>query len=121
MRRRELVGLLGTAIAGWPVAAHAEQRASVRRIALLMGVAETDPEGQARLRSFQRGLAEAGWVEGHNLHMELRWGAGKPEAFRVYASELVSQKPDAILANTPPALAALREQTSTIPTVFTGI
>jgi ABC-type uncharacterized transport system substrate-binding protein len=93
----------------------------VRRIAILMGVGKSDPEGQARLKAFRRGLGEAGWVEGRNLHIEDRWGAGDPQNFRAYAAELVRQRPEAILANTPPAVSALRAETTTIPIVFTGV
>jgi putative ABC transport system substrate-binding protein len=86
-----------------------------------MGVANDDPEGQARAKAFQRGLREAGWVEGQTIQVEYRWGAADPASFGRHAAELALQKPEAILANTPPAVAALRERTSTIPIVFTGV
>jgi len=108
IRRREFITLLGGAAVAWPLAARAQQSERMRRIAILMGVSQSDPEGQARLKAFQRGLGEAGWVEGRNLHIEDRWGAGL-------------QRPEAILANTPPAVSALRAETSTIPIVFTGV
>jgi hypothetical protein len=107
MRRREFITMLGCAAAAWPLAARAQQPAMlVRRIAILMGVGKSDPEGQARLKAFRRGLGEAGWVEGRNLHIEDRWGASDPQDFRAYAAELVRQRPEAILANTPPAVSA---------------
>jgi len=121
IRRREFITLLGGAAVAWPLAARAQQSERMRRIAILMGVSQSDPEGQARLKAFQRGLGEAGWVEGRNLHIEDRWGAGDPQRFRAYATELVLQRPEAILANTPPAVSALRAETSTIPIVFTGV
>jgi putative ABC transport system substrate-binding protein len=121
MRRRDFMALLGGAMPAWPAAAKAQQRQPARRIAVLMGVAMSDPEGQARLEAFQRGLREAGWVEGRNLEIEQRWGAGDPSAFRAHAAELVGQGPEAILANTPPAVSALRAETKTVPIVFTGV
>src|SRR3954454_20486103 len=112
MRRREVIGLLAGAM---PAIANSQQRQPVRRIAVLMGVAGGDPEGQPRLKAFQRGLGEAGWAEGRNLHVEQRWAAGDLSAFRAQAADLVGRSPEAILANTPPAVSALRAETATIP------
>jgi putative tryptophan/tyrosine transport system substrate-binding protein len=119
MRRREVTGLLAGAMLA--STANAQQRQPVRRIAVLMGVAGGDSEGQARLKAFQRGLGEAGWAVGRNLHVEQRWAAGDPSAFRAHAADLVGRSPEAILANTPPAVSALRAETATIPIVFTGV
>ena len=101
MRRRAFIGLLAGAMLA--AIANAQQRQPVRRIAVLTGVAGGDPEGQVRLKAFQRGLGEAGWAEGRNLHVEQRWAAGDPSAFRAQAANLVGRSPEAILANTPPA------------------
>src|ERR1044072_4697501 len=108
MRRREFIALIGSTSAA--VAARAQPPA-VRRIAILMGVGSTDPEGQARLNAFLRGLQDKGWVDGRNLHIEQRWGGGERDSFRAFAAELVSKEPEAILANTPPAVEALRDLT----------
>jgi putative tryptophan/tyrosine transport system substrate-binding protein len=64
--RREFITLFGGAIAlAWPVAARAEQR--VRRIGVLMDLAEDDPEGRSRLAALGRALQDLGWIEGHNI------------------------------------------------------
>jgi putative ABC transport system substrate-binding protein len=120
MMRRGFLVLLGTAATGLPAIAAAQQ-GPTRRIAVLMGVPSDDPEGQARAKAFQRGLREAGWLEGQTIEVEYRWGAADPDLFRKQAAELALKTPEAILANTPPAVAALRERTSTIPIVFTGV
>lgn len=76
LRRRAFITLLGGAAAVWPLAARAQQTDRMRRIGVLVGIAESDREGQARVAAFRQGLHELKWVEGHNVRIEIRWGAG---------------------------------------------
>jgi ABC transporter substrate binding protein len=59
MRRREFITLLGGAAVAWPLAARAQQAERMRRIGLLVGLAD-DREGQARVTAFKQGLQELG-------------------------------------------------------------
>ncbi len=59
MKRREFITLLGGAAAAWPLAARAQQAERMRRIGLLVGLAD-DWEGQARVTAFKQGLQELG-------------------------------------------------------------
>jgi putative ABC transport system substrate-binding protein len=120
MRRREFIALLGGA-AAWPIAAHAQQPDRVRRLGLLANVAESDPEAQAMVGALQQGLKELGWVEGRNLLVDRRWGAGNPGRVATLAKELVGLQPDVIVGYTTPAVLALRKETSSIPVVFVQI
>jgi putative ABC transport system substrate-binding protein len=80
--------------------------------------AESDPEGQVRVKAFLQGLEEAGWSETRNLQIDYRWGAGEPDRARASAAELVALAPDAILANGSQATRALQQATRKIPVVF---
>ncbi len=101
MKRRDFITLLGGAAAAWPVAARA-QAEGVRRIGVLMGIAE-DAEGHSRLAAFRQALRALGWSEGDNIEFNYRWGGGNPEQNRRLADELLEWRPDAILSNSTPA------------------
>jgi putative ABC transport system substrate-binding protein len=118
MRRRRVIALLaGTALA-WPIAGRAQVPERMRRIGVLMIIAEHDPEAAARVAAFRRGLEELGWTEGRNLRIDWRWGGGDAFRMRDYAAELVGLAPDLLVANGTPGLAALRQATQSIPIVF---
>jgi putative ABC transport system substrate-binding protein len=118
MRRREFISLLGGAITVWPLAARAQSE-RVRRIGVLMSLAADDKEGQARLAAFLHGLQELGWIDGRNVRVDTRWGAGDNERARKYIAELVALKPDVILASGGSLVAPLLQATRTVPIVFT--
>lgn len=86
-----------------------------------MPFAEGDKEAELRRNAFQRGLEEFGWTNGHNIRLEFRWVGNERDHIRNSIIELVRLKPDVILVSTALILAALRQQTSTIPIVFTHI
>ena len=88
MRRREFISLLSSSAVAWPLAVRAQQPAGMRRIGVLMNLAESDSEGQARIAAFREGLARLGWAEGRELQIEYRWFAGDPVRARDYAAEL---------------------------------
>ena len=113
--------LLGGATAGWPLAARAQQAGGTRRIAVLLGGAENDPTLQTRLSFFKKGLADKNWVEGRNIHMDVRWGGGDAAGIQAHARELVSLAPDVVLVNNTPPARALKLATGTIPVVFAGL
>ena len=121
MIRREFITLLGGAVAAWPLATNAQQPERMRRIAMLSGFAATDPEAQGRVAGFQHGLKELGWTAGRNLHIDFRWDTGDATEMRTFATELVELKPDLIVGMTTPAVAALVQETKTIPIVFASI
>ena len=120
MRRRNFIALLGGAAAAWPIAARAQQSAGMRRIGVLIGLAEDDPDAQARLSAFRQGLDRLGWSEGGNVRLDYRFAPAGAQA-QALAKELVALQPDVILAQTTPVVAALQRETRTIPIVFVGV
>jgi len=117
MRRRGFITVLaGAAI--WPLAGHPQQPERMRRIGVLMLWSENDPFSQKSRNAFEQGLVRSGWIEGKNVRIDYRFAAGDPALFKTYAAELVGLMPDALLASTTPGVAALRQQTGTIPIVF---
>jgi ABC-type uncharacterized transport system substrate-binding protein len=118
MRRRELiVGLAATAVV-WPLNLRAQQSEGMRRVGVLIAFADTDPLAQAGMAAFAQALERLGWIAGKNVRIDYRFAAGNPALFTTYARELVGLSPEVILASTPPAIAAVRQQTQTIPVVF---
>jgi len=119
MRRREFLALLGgIAIAARPGMGRAQHPGRTRRIAILLGVAESDPEAQSRVGALRQELERLGWVDGRNIRIEQRWTGGDAERLRAYTAELVASAPDVIVANPTPIVAALKQATRTIPIVF---
>ena len=117
MRRRGFIAAVAAAVL-WPHVWYAQQHERVRRVGVLNAFPENDPVNRASVTAFAGALEHLGWVEGENIRIDYRFAAGDPTLFKTYAAELVGLSPDAILASNTPALAALREQTHTIPIVF---
>jgi len=118
MRRREFITLLGGATAAWPFAAHAQQPERMRRVSMLLGLAEKDPEAIGRVKAFRLGMRDLGWIEGRNVEIEYRFAGTNLESINRHVAELVRLAPDVIVAHSTPVMAVLRPATSTIPIVF---
>jgi putative ABC transport system substrate-binding protein len=117
MRRREFITLVGGAVAS-PLVARAQKPERMRRIGLLLLASEDDRTAQLHVSVLRKGLSELGWTEGRNIEFHYRWAGGDPTRARAYAAELVRLKPDVIIPYSSMCLRAVRDETSTIPTVF---
>jgi putative tryptophan/tyrosine transport system substrate-binding protein len=95
MRRREFITLFGGTAATWPLAARAQQPSKQRRIGVLMTIAASDPEAQARLNALREGLEARKWIEGQNIQIDYRFASGAPERVRSAAAELY-RRPEAV-------------------------
>lgn len=108
---------VGAAVTG-PFVARAQTPGPPRRVGVLIGTRPGDPEGMARLAAFSKGLADVGWVEGRNLHIDVGWLSGDGNLIRAAAADMVALKPDVIFAATTPAVAALKAIAGPIPIIF---
>jgi putative tryptophan/tyrosine transport system substrate-binding protein len=121
MTRREFIALLGGAATAWPRVARGQQSAQMRRIGVLMNRGVDDPRGQAGLAASKQALEQLGWSDGHNVRIDIRWGANKPDLERRYASELIALTPDVVLASGTLSVAALQNTSRMLPIVFVGV
>lgn len=101
-----------------PVTAGAQ---SIKRVAILTGLTQTDPATIARLDAFRRGMATFGWREGHNVILDIRYDPNSLDRARQLGSELVGLKPDVCVAQGLPSVAGIRTSSSNLPLVFVGV
>jgi putative ABC transport system substrate-binding protein len=120
VNRRKFITQLGGAAAIWPLAARAQQGERMRRIGVLMGGGESDPENRARLAAFLDGLRQLGWADGRNVRIDIRWPAASADRY-TYAAELVELAPDVVLASASASVAALQQVSRSAPIVFANV
>ena len=120
MKRRGFITLLGGVAVTWPLATVSQEAERGRRIGVLIGLAEDDPDTKARLEGLRQVLERLGWSEGRNVRTDYRFAPAGTQA-QVLAKQLVDLQPDVILAQTTPVVVALQRETRTIPIVFVGV
>ena len=121
MRRREFITLLGGA-AAWPLSARAERPDQIRRVAILIGLAEDDPDSKVRFAAFRQGLEKLGWSEGRNIHLDVRFAVPTNEQqVQMLVKELLALNPDVVVAQSTPITAAFRRETRNVPIVFIAV
>lgn len=104
-----------------PWAACAQPADRLWRVGVLMNRPASDRDAQASFAVFKQGLEKLGWVDGRNLRIDHRWGTADARTLRPAAAELVGLKPEVILASATDGLAAVRQETRTIPIVFVSV
>lgn len=119
--RREFILAFGGAAVAWPIAAGAQQSSRMRRMGLLVGYAENDSEAQAHIAALRETLQKLGWTANHDIQINERWASGDVDKIHRYAAELVRLNPDVIVGVSVSVVVALRNETRSIPIVFTRV
>jgi putative ABC transport system substrate-binding protein len=120
MRRREFMILSGAAAVAWPLAGGAQPPTHVSRVGIL-----SDETRSVAAEFFEPPFVQAlqalGYTEGLNIAFERRYAERKYAILPSLAAELVSLRPDVILAIGTPAARAAKAATQTTPIVFARI
>src|SRR5256885_13572266 len=120
MRRRDFISFLGSTAAMWPLPGRAQQGGRLRRIGMLMGLVEGDPQGRKYLGAFQESLRALGWRDGQNVQIDYRATADL-EGMQSRAVELISLGPELVVTYTTPATSAVRQATGSVPILFVAV
>ena len=123
IQRRELIMLLGSAAAAWPLGARAQQTRRVYRVALVFTTSPVSEMVGADpihplARSFVQSLRTLGYLQGQNLVLEHRSAEGRFERFPEIMRELVAIKTDVIVTVANPMTRAAKDVTGTDPIVM---
>lgn len=113
MRRRDFLIGLGFSLAG--AGRVRAQQKKIWRVAYL--ASGTDEQ----VDFFRKRMAELGYTQGDNLIIEVRAADGEFARLPAFASELLAFRPDLIVAEATPAIAAVHKLTSTIPIVMSSV
>jgi len=93
----------------------------VRRIGVLIQVAEGDLQARVEVAAFLRELQKLGWSDGHNLRVDIRWGDGEPDRIRKHAVELIALAPEVVLGTGGTVVGALQQASQQVPIVFVNV
>jgi putative tryptophan/tyrosine transport system substrate-binding protein len=121
MKRREFISLLCSVAVARPNMAGAQQRERARRIGVVMGYPETNPNAQLQVTAFRQQLQKLGWIEGDNFRIDIRYGADDPTRIRALAMELLGLGPDLMVSNSNLVTAILQSEVRGIPLLFVSV
>ena len=116
MKRRVFIALIAGLAIAWPFASYAQQpnQAPPKRVGLLATFGCPIPPDNI----IARRLAEHGWIEERNFVFDCVSTVGRIDQVPALARELVSRRPDVLIAGPYFFLTALKRETTTIPIVM---
>ena len=117
MHRRNFIKIIAGLATAWPINVRAQPQ-HMRRIGVIMGLPESDPQAQLNVQALQKGLRERGLNEGKNLHIDFRFGVDTAESRRMAVAEIIEKVPDLIVAQGTYIVNGLHEMTRIVPIVF---
>jgi putative ABC transport system substrate-binding protein len=120
VRRRDFITLLCSAAAARPHDVRAQEPKRVRRVAVLMGAAET-VWSRAWLAALLQRLEELGWQDGRSLATQIQWWNDQPDEMRAWAAQLITGSPDVAVTFTNLALEVMKPIAGRVPVVFVGV
>ncbi len=120
MRRREFIASV-IALGAWSASVRAQQGERPRRIGVLIGLEESDPEGRRWADALVSSLQKLGWKQGENLQIEMRWGGSDMARIETEAKELVALDLEVIETSSTPATAAVLATKTRVPVVFSAV
>ena len=94
MRRREFLGVLGGAVAAWPMGARGQQAALP-----VLGFANGQSPSAFGpfVAAFREGLRQIGYVEGQSVAIEYRWANGQESQMPALIDDLVRRPVDVLV------------------------
>jgi putative ABC transport system substrate-binding protein len=117
VRRRELVTLIGGAVAVWPLLARAQQSAvKVYRVGYLASLSQE--QSLHFIKALEEGLRSLGYRVGENVVIEYRFADGEQEQLPTLAAELVRLGVDVMVTSVNVNTVAVMKATTTIPIVM---
>jgi putative ABC transport system substrate-binding protein len=116
MRRREFMALIGGLAIAWPLACYAQEpKQPLKRVGVLAAYATCPLQPD---NPIVRRLGELGWIEGQTIVFDCVSAIGRIEQVPALALELVSRRPDVLMAAPYHFVSALKHETTTIPIVM---
>jgi len=119
MRRIGLAVVLAFGLVLAPLAAHALQAGKVYRVGVL--ASSTEANFGPSVQVFRKALHAAGWVEGRNLALDVRYPGDQYARLQELATELVKLRVDVLASLGTPATLAAKRTTTTIPIVMESL
>ena len=120
MRRREFIGLLGTAAMCFPRPGHAQTKTGLPMVGFVTPIKSDTTNAKNRVAALRKGLQEAGFIEGINYSLAVRFAEGDVERMPQLVIELGALKPR-VIVTTGYVSRSFSQMVPDVPMVFTGI